>query len=854
MDEDIADFSQKISLKNSEKPSMEQDNLTQSAIPMSSGTNNSHVGEFEDILGQMKEKPKENNKSKTNSKSKSDNSFKKKRQIPKNKTSSEMNEEKEEDENEEEESEENEIENDNEEEEEEEEQEQEESNSRINIDKEKEKNEKERQRQINNKNSKIKKEISLSNFDIINQDEKLKPFELNIKQRILHYKKTLNEIIKLDKSLENFAKSYENMGITLLPSGDIKYREYAPGAKGVSLFGEFNNWNKEQYWAIKDKFGFWELIIPNQNGVPVIQHGQIVKVNVVLEDGNWMERNPIWSHYLIQNKESMILDNIFWNSEIKYNWSYNKKHMKKPTSLKIYEVHIGLSSFDPKINTYKEFAENILPRIKKMGFNAIQFMAIMEHADYASFGYHVNYLLAISSRFGTPEEFKYLVDKCHLNGLYVIMDLVHSHASSNVNDGFNYWDGTDFLYFHGGEKGKHVQWDSKLYNYSSIETLRLLLSSCAYYLNEYRIDGFRFDCVTSMLYTHHGIDYNFTGNYQEYFNEFFDEESSIYLMLANTLIHKINPEAITIAEEFSGMPGVARPVEEGGYGFDFSMNMKICDKWKHFLINIKDENWDMGNILYTLTNRRYNEKYISYCESHDQSFVGNYSLSSLLFNTERFWNMSINSPETIIISRGMCLNKMIRLISFALGGEGHLCFMGNEFACPDSLDFPKRENHFSFSHSRRRWDLCDNKNLRYKYLYKWEIIMNLLDETFNFKLSQEQYISTKHEEDKVITFEKGDLLFVFNFHPTKSFENYTIGTKWGTKHKIILDSDEERFMGKGRLKYGHENFFPIIEKEFNNRPYNMKVYLPSRTCMILIAEENIKKYNMEKIKVDLDGV
>ena len=233
MDEDIADYSQKISFKNSEKPSIEQDNLTQSAIPMSSGTNNSHVGEFEDILGQMKEKPKD--------KSKSDNSFKKKRQIPKNKTSEEINEEKEEDENEEEESEENEIENDNEEEEEEEEQDQEdESNSRINIDKEKEKNEKERQKQIN-KTTKSKKEVSLSNFELINQDEKLKPFELNIKQRILHYKKTLNEIIKLDKSLENFSKSYENMGITILPNGDIKYREYAPGAKGISLFGEFNN-------------------------------------------------------------------------------------------------------------------------------------------------------------------------------------------------------------------------------------------------------------------------------------------------------------------------------------------------------------------------------------------------------------------------------------------------------------------------------------------------------------------------------------------------------------------------------------------------------------------------------------
>ena len=823
--------------KLNEKSNIVPDNINESAIPMSSVSNNSHIGSFENILEQMKEKPKEN----------TDNSFKKKRQTPKNQN----NEEKEE-ENEEEESDENEQENL----EEEEEEEEQESSSRINIDKEKEKNEKERQKQLQ-KNSKNKKEeeISISNFGLIKQDEKLKPFELNIKQRILHYKKTLNEIIKQDKSLENFSKSYLNMGITLLPNNDIKYREYAPGAKGISLFGEFNNWNKEQYWALKDKFGFWELIIPNQNGVPAIQHGQIVKVNVVLEDGNWMERNPIWSHYLIQNKENNILDNIFWNSEIKYNWKFDKKHMKKPSQLKIYEVHIGLSSFDPKINTYKEFAENLIPRIKKMGFNAIQLMAIMEHADYASFGYHVNYLLAISSRFGTPEEFKYLIDKCHLNGLFVIMDLIHSHASSNVNDGFNYWDGTDFLYFHGGEKGKHIQWDSKLYNYSSIETLRLLLSSCAYYLNEYHIDGFRFDCVTSMLYKHHGIDYNFTGNYDLFFNEFFDEESSIYLMLANNLIHKINPEAITIAEEFSGMPGISIPIEEGGFGFDYTMNMKICDKWKHFLINIKDENWDIGNIIYTLTNRRYNEKYVEYSESHDQSFVGNYSLSSLLFGEERFWNMSNKSPETIIISRGMCLNKMIRLISFALGGEAHLCFMGNEFACPDVLDFPKKENHFSFSHNRRRWDLCDNKDLRYKFLFYWEIIMIILDEIFNFKLSQEQYISTKHEEDKVITFEKGDLLFVFNFHPIKSFEGYTIGTKWGTKHKIVLDSDEERFMGKGRLKYGHENYFPVIKKEFNNRPYNMKVYLPSRTCMVLIAEENVKKYNnIDKLNINFDEI
>ena len=873
MEDDIAEFSQKNFGKNAEI--VDQDKFTESEIPRNSDDNNSNVigSSFEDLLNFNKggkegeAKNIENNKVK---KKKKDNSFENQRQISKNKVKQLQKEKKEEEESEEDdeegdednEEENREIEDDEEEKEEEPEKKIEEKKSiDKKVEKEKEKevkkekekeitNKKEKEKEVKNKKEKtVQKKKKISIFEIINQDEYLKPFELNIKKRVLKYKETMDEILKNEITLENFSKSYEHMGLNLLRNGDIKYREYAPGAKGISLFGEFNNWNKEQYWAKQDKFGYWELIIPNENGAPKIQHGQIVKVNVVLEDGNWMERNPVWSRHLIQNKESMILENVFWNPEIKYKWKFPQKHIKKPNSLRIYEVHIGLSSFDPKINTYKEFAENILPRVKKMGYTAIQFMAIMEHADYASFGYHVNYLFAVSSRFGTPEEFMYLIDKCHENGLFVIMDIIHSHASSNVNDGFNYWDGTDHLYFHGGELGKHVQWNSRLYNYSSYETLRLLLSSCAYYINEFRIDGFRFDCVTSMLYTHHGIDYVFTGNYQEYFGEFFNEESSVYLMLANSLIHKINPEALTIAEDFSGMPGLCRPIEEGGYGFDYKLNMKICDKWKHFLMNLKDEEWNMGDIVYTLTNRRYNEKHISYCESHDQSFIGNYSLSSLLFSSERFWNMSINSPETIVIGRGIALHKMIRLLSFALGGEGYLSFMGNEFGCPDSLDFPKKGNRFSYSHCRRRWDLCDNKELRYQFLYNWEIIMNLLEEIFNFIGSKEEYISTKHEDDKVIVFEKGVLLFVFNFHPVKSFEGYQIGTKWGSKHKIILDSDEERFMGKGRLKAGHDNLFPCIKKVFHNRPYNMKVYLPSRTCMVLIAEENIKKYDISKLEL-----
>ena len=686
----------------------------------------------------------------------------------------------------------------------------------------------------------------ISEYDLINQDPYLKNFEWCIKRRNEHFKNLLHQIESNEKSLENFADSYKNMGLHVLPNGDIKYREYAPGARGIALFGEFNNWNRDQYWAKRDQYGFWELIIPNEDGKPRIKHQSKVKCNVVLSNGQWADRNPIWIEYLYQNTQSLIFDGVFWNPDVKYEWKYPKKHLPKPKSLRIYEAHVGMSSFYPKVTTYKDFTENILPRIKRLGYTAVQLMAIMHHANYASFGYHVNNFFAISSRFGTPEDLMELIDKAHEMGLFMIMDIVHSHASSNVDDGFNNWDGTDYLYFHGGKMGHHSLWDSRLFNYSSYETLRFLLSNCAYYSEKFRFDGFRFDGITSILYRNHGIKYSFSGDYNEYFSNNFDEDGGVYLMLANKLLHQINPEVITIAEDVSGMPGLCLTVEQGGFGFDYRLNMSVSDKWIQLLKEYKDENWNMGNLIFTLTNRRYNEKHVGYCESHDQSIVGDKTIAMWLFDKEMYWNMSCNSPETIIISRGMSLHKLIRMITFALGGEGYLCFMGNEFGHPEWVDFPRPGNGWSYSHCRRRWDLCDNKNLRYKYLYNWDVAMNKLDDVFNFISSPFQYVSLKHEDDKIVVFEKGDLLFVFNFHPYKSYENYKIGTKWGTKHKIVLDSDEFRFFGKGRLEYGHGNFFPIINQGWNNRPNQFNLYIPSRTCMVLIAEENMKKYDLDK--------
>ena len=686
----------------------------------------------------------------------------------------------------------------------------------------------------------------ISEFDLINQDPYLKNYEWCIKRRNEHFKNLLHQIESNEKSLENFANSYQNMGLHVLPNGDIKYREYAPGARGIALFGEFNNWNRDQYWAKRDQYGFWELIIPNEDGKPRIKHKTKVKCNVVLSNGQWADRNPIWIEYLYQNTQSLIFDGVFWNPEEKYVWKYPKKHLDKPRSLRIYEAHVGMSSFYPKVTTYKDFTENILPRIKRLGYTAVQLMAIMHHANYASFGYHVNNFFAISSLFGTPEDLMELIDKAHEMGLFMIMDIVHSHASSNVDDGFNNWDGTDYLYFHGGKMGHHSLWDSRLFNYSSYETLRFLLSNCAYYSEKFRFDGFRFDGITSILYRNHGIRYSFSGHNNEYFSNNFDEDGGVYLMLANKLLHQINPEVITIAEDVSGMPGLCLTVEQGGFGFDYRLNMSVSDKWIQLLKEYKDENWNMGNLIFTLTNRRYNEKHVGYCESHDQSIVGDKTIAMWLFDKEMYWNMSCNSPETIVISRGMSLHKLIRMITFALGGEAYLCFMGNEFGHPEWVDFPRPGNGFSYAHCRRRWDLCDNKNLRYKYLYNWDVAMNKLDDVFNFISSPFQYVSLKHEDDKIVVFEKGDLLFVFNFHPNKSFENYKIGTKWGTKHKIVLDSDEFRFFGKGRLDYGHDHFFPIIKEGWNNRPNQFNLYIPSRTCMVLIAEENIGKYDLSK--------
>lgn len=282
------------------------------------------------------------------------------------------------------------------------------------------------------------------------------------------------------------------------------------------------------------------------------------------------------------------------------------------------------------------------------------------------------------------------------------------------------------------------------------------------------------------------------------------------------------------------MPGLCRPIEDGGIGFDYRLNMSIPDMWIKLLKETKDEDWKMSDISFNLTNRRWNEKHVTYSESHDQAIVGDKTISMWLFDKEIYDNMSLMSHETLTISRGMNLHKMIRLITIALGGESYLNFEGNEFGHPEWLDFPRDGNNHSYKHCRRQFNLADDELLRYKQLLNFDNKMLDLIKHSKCTISNHQYISLNHEDDKIIVFEKGTLLFIFNFHPSKSFEGYKVGTQMSKPHKIVLNTDSKFFGGHERI---HENYIyePVKEKYFN-RDYSFQIYIPSRCAIVLESD------------------
>jgi 1,4-alpha-glucan branching enzyme len=624
------------------------------------------------------------------------------------------------------------------------------------------------------------------------------------------WKDTINEY---EGGYDNFTKGYLKFGFNLGPKNEVVYREWAPNAKEAFLIGDFNEWNRNSHPLKKDNYGVWEITVqPFDSGACAIAHDSKVKISMILPSGARIERIPAWIKRVTQDLTvSPVYDARFWNPSASEKYVFKHRQLPRPSNVRIYEAHIGISTSEARVGKYTEFTKDTLPRIKDLGYNVIQLMAVMEHPYYASFGYQVTSFFAPSSRFGTPEELKELIDTAHGMGITVLLDIVHSHACKNVLDGLNELDGTDHLYFHEGGKGRHELWDSRLFNYGNHEVLRFLLSNLRFWVEEFHFDGFRFDGVTSMMYKHHGIGTGFSGGYHEYFSDGADQEAIVYLMLANDAMHALYPNIISIAEDVSGMPLLGKPVSVGGVGFDYRLSMAIPDMWIKLLKHKSDDEWDLGNIVHTLTNRRYGEKSIAYCESHDQALVGDKTLAFWLMDQEMYTHMSDFTPMTPIIARGIALHKMIRLLTHSLGGEGYLNFEGNEFGHPEWLDFPREGNGNSFHYARRQWNVVDDKNLRYKYLNNFDRTMNYLADHYGWLEASQAYVSLTNEVDKVVVYERAGLLFVFNFHPTKSFTDYRVGVDDAGKYGIVLSSDERKFGGFDNIALDSQFFTTPME-------------------------------------------
>ncbi|KAJ9295244.1 CAZyme family GH13 [Paecilomyces variotii] len=673
---------------------------------------------------------------------------------------------------------------------------------------------------------------------VVQLDPWLEPYKEALRTRFSYAQKWIKAIEGSEGGLEKFSKGYEKFGLNVNANGDITYREWAPNAIQAYLIGDFNNWDRTATPMQKNDFGVWEVTLPAKDGVPAIPHNSKLKISMEIPGGERIDRLPAWIKRVVQDLSvSPVYEAVFWNPPAEERYTFKQQRPKRPESLRIYEAHVGISSPETRVATYKEFTKNMLPRIKYLGYNAIQLMAIMEHAYYASFGYQVNNFFAASSRYGTPEDLKELIDTAHSLGLVVLLDVVHSHASKNVLDGLNMFDGTDHLYFHGGGKGQHELWDSRLFNYGHHEVLRFLLSNLRFWMEEYQFDGFRFDGVTSMLYTHHGIGTGFSGGYHEYFGPSVDEDGVMYLQLANEMLHQLYPEVITVAEDVSGMPALCLPLSLGGVGFDYRLAMAVPDLYIKWLKEKTDDEWDMGSLSFTLTNRRHGEKTIAYAESHDQALVGDKTLMMWLCDKEMYDHMSVLSPLTPVIERGMSLHKLIRLVTHGLGGEGYLNFEGNEFGHPEWLDFPREGNGNSFWYARRQLNLTEDHLLRYRFLNEFDRAMQLTEEKYGWLHSPQAYVSLKNETDKVLVFERAGLLWIFNFHPTNSFTDYRVGVETAGTYRIVLDSDDTEFGGFGRNQ--KETRFFTTDLPWNGRKNFVQVYIPTRTALVLALEETL---------------
>ena len=656
-------------------------------------------------------------------------------------------------------------------------------------------------------------------YRILELNPQLAPFAGDIDLRMFLYRATKDRVLKEGQSLNDFANAHEYFGFHHADGGWY-YREWAPGAYQLYLEGDFNGWNRTSHPLTPLGNGNWEIFLP---GDDALWDGCRVKT-VVDANMTRTEHIPLYARRVVQDKKTVSFNAEVMDDRKQFAWT--DQNFRGEKSLFIYEAHVGMAQEEGKIGTYREFADKILPRIQKAGYNTVQLMAIMEHPYYGSFGYQVSNFFAASSWFGRPEDLKYLVNTAHAMGIRVLLDVVHSHAVKNTVEGINMFDGTTWQFFHDGAKGDHPAWGTKCFDYGKTGVLHFLLSNLKFWMTEYHFDGFRFDGVTSMLYHDHGLGTDFNTN-DKYFSYNTHTEAITYLQLANELIRQVNPQAITIAEDMSGMPGMCLPISDGGIGFDYRLGMGLPDMWVRTVKEQKDENWDIFKMWCEMCMRRPGEGTVAYVESHDQALVGDKTLIFRLADAAMYTDME-KSTHNPVIDRAIALHKMIRLFTLAGGGEAYLNFMGNEFGHPEWIDFPREGNGWSFHYCRRQWSLRDNGLLKYEWLGQFdEDMIHLAKDAdlFSMQMGNLRLIDSGRQ---VIAFYRKGLLFAFNFSPCNSYTDVEISLPAIADYQVALCSDDGKYGGNDLI--AHMTYTAQVDSQGNS---SVKLYLPARTAVVL---------------------
>jgi len=622
------------------------------------------------------------------------------------------------------------------------------------------------------------------------QDAELMEYEGFFSRRVDLFTREIQRLRSEWGSLAAYAGLHRELGMHKVERDGRLYwrcREWAPAAHSVYLATDRVNFERSYPYrfARTDDPMLWELFVPAEE----LPHGTYYELHMASSrTGRHVTRVPAFAVWVEQNRdnENQWCARVWDPPEA---FAFRRPRPQRPSFPRIYEAHVGIAQSalgkKPKqFGTYRHFAEKVLPRIKKGGYTTVQLMGIPEHPLYKSFGYQVSGYFAPSSRFGTPDDFKYLVDEAHRLELGVILDITHSHACPNTEQGLARYDTSRYFF-----RDLKTQWDTVSFDYSQERTRRFLLSNCRYWLEEFNIDGFRFDAVGNMIYLDHGLDDDFSHVGRCFYGKDgqnrLDENGVLYLSLANTLVHELAPHAITLAEEFSGAPGMSCSPDNAGLGFDYRFAMGLPDFWAKFI----EEGRTMGQMWHELTNRRHYDKTISYTECHDQCINGDDAFIWRMIKDDMYTHMSVFS-DSWKCSRGVALHKLMRFITLGSAGQGWLNFMGNEFGHPEWID--------AEDYAHRQWHLAETTHLKYSKLDAFDRNLLRLVREYPEQFQRGPRFRYIHEEERILAFERGTLLFVFNFHELQAQKHLDLMVTPG-KYTEIFSSDELAYAGHGNL-------------------------------------------------------